>query len=147
MSTPPNFVDFDLTTFLPYLLNRAAETSSLEFQRYYRDTYAMLRTEWRVLFHLWQYGDMTAKDICSRASLHKTKVSRAVVALERKRFVVRTKMPHDRRNELLTLTTKGRAASVDLTQAAARFDAALTSDFSSTERAVLRKCLQKLSGI
>ena len=139
--------DFDLSTFLPYLLNRAAEASSLEFQQYYRETYSMLRTEWRVLFHLWQYGNMTAKEICVRAGLHKTKVSRAIVALEQKRFIKRDKMAHDRRNELLSLTASGRKASIDLTQAAARFDTSLVADFTPEEQAVLRSCLQKLSGI
>ncbi|MEM9195855.1 MAG: thiamine pyrophosphate-dependent enzyme [Myxococcota bacterium] len=33
----------------------------------------MLRTEWRVLFHLGRRPDMTAKDICTQAKLHKTK--------------------------------------------------------------------------
>ena len=42
---------FDLQLFLPYLLNQAAEESSLSFQRVYKDRYGMLRTEWRVLFH------------------------------------------------------------------------------------------------
>lgn len=147
MKPPPENTDFDLSTFLPYLLNRAAEASSLEFQQYYRETYSMLRTEWRVLFHLWQYGDMTAKEICVRAGLHKTKVSRAISALEQKRFLTRNKMEHDRRNALLSLTSAGRKASIDLTQAAARFDTSLVADFSAEEQAVLRICLQKLSGI
>ena len=38
----------ELTHFLPYLLNQAAEASSLAFQRTYKDRYGMLRTEWRV---------------------------------------------------------------------------------------------------
>jgi len=50
---------FDLQDFLPYLLNQAADASSLGFQKYYKDRYGMLRTEWRVLFHLGRYGAMT----------------------------------------------------------------------------------------
>jgi hypothetical protein len=46
--------DFDLQLFLPYLLNQAAEDSSLSFQRVYKDRYGMLRTEWRVLF-IWGF--------------------------------------------------------------------------------------------
>ena len=64
---------FDLQLFLPYLLNQAAEESSLSFQRVYKDRYGMLRTEWRVLFHLGIFGQMTARDIGLRARLHKTK--------------------------------------------------------------------------
>jgi hypothetical protein len=57
--------------------------------RVYKDRYGMLRTEWRVLFHLGRYGAMSAREISRRAGIHKTKVSRAVAALERKRFLER----------------------------------------------------------
>ena len=77
----PEEIEFDLQDFLPYLLNQAAEVSSLEFQQVYRDRYGMLRTEWRVLFHLGLYGTMTAAQIGSRAKMHKTKISRAVQRL------------------------------------------------------------------
>ena len=43
---------FDLRDFMPYLLNQAADASSRDFQSYYKGKYGMLRTEWRVLFHL-----------------------------------------------------------------------------------------------
>ncbi len=101
---------FDPGTFLPYLLNQAAETTGEGFRKVYRDRYGMLRTEWRVLFHLGHYGDMTARQICDRASLHKTKVSRAVAKLETRRFLSRHILPEDRRNERLALTPQGRAA-------------------------------------
>ncbi|NDH26495.1 MAG: MarR family transcriptional regulator, partial [Rhodobacteraceae bacterium] len=48
-------LDFDIRQFIPYLLNQAAEESSLAFQRIYKDRYGMLRGEWRVLFHLGIY--------------------------------------------------------------------------------------------
>ncbi len=138
---------FDLQDFLPYLLNQAAEASSHEFQLYYKGRYGMLRTEWRVLFHLGRYGDMTAKTICERASLHKTKVSRAVAALEEKRFLTRSEVPDDRRHETLGLTRMGQAAYADLNREAARFDAELVEQISENDRAVLRRCLRQISGL
>ena len=80
---------FDLADFLPYLLNQAAEASSRQFQDHYRKKYGMLRTEWRVLFHLGRYGKLTAKEISARAAIHKTKISRAVAALQSKRYLHR----------------------------------------------------------
>jgi len=74
--------DFDLQDFLPYLLNQAAEASSLAFQETYKGRYGMLRNEWRVLFHLGIYGRMTARDIGQRARMHNTRISRAVAKLE-----------------------------------------------------------------
>lgn len=137
--------DFDLSDFLPYALNQAAEATSLGFQRAYKDRYGMLRSEWRVLFHLGRYGDMTAREICTRSGIHKTKVSRAVKALETKRFISRTVMEHDRRNELLSLTATGKRAYLDLRGIANDYDAQLGELFKPTELAVLRKCLARLS--
>lgn len=135
--TPP----FQLQDFLPYLLNQAAETSGQEFQSYYKARYGMLRTEWRVLFHLGRYGDMTATEICSRAKVHKTKVSRAVSALESRRFLKRETRPDDRRHEALSLTPAGIAAFVDLTAEAQRYNATLLSEFSAEEYAAVRRFL------
>ena len=72
----------ELQNFLPYLLNQAAKASSLKFQQIYKERYGMLRTEWRVLFHLGAYGELTAKEISDRRQIHKTKISRSVNALE-----------------------------------------------------------------
>ena len=136
---------FDLLHFLPYMLNQAAEAASLEFQRVYKKRYGMLRTEWRVLFHLGRYGELTAKDISERARIHKTKISRAVKALEDRRFLVRREDQDDRRIELLTLTRAGTAAYVDLKAVAAEYDQRLASQFSAEEQAILRLCLKKLA--
>ena len=137
--------DFDLSRFLPYVLNQAAEASSAGFQSCYRHRYGMLRTEWRVLFHLGRYGGITAKEICERASLHKTKVSRAVLALETKRYLVRAPQEQDRRHETLSLTRQGQAVYSDLVQAAEDYDAALSAHFSTQEREVLQRCLEKIA--
>lgn len=139
--------DFDLRQFLPYVLNRAAEVTSIGFQQHYRDKYGMLRTEWRVLFHLGRYGGMTAKEICARAGLHKTKVSRAVRALEQKRFLKRTPQEQDRRLETLSLSPQGRAVYADLSAAARTYDEALAAQFTKAERDVLDRCLARLAGL
>ncbi len=137
--------NFDLAGFLPYLLNQAAEESSLSFQRVYKDRYGMLRTEWRVLFHLGLYGRMTAADIGQRSKMHKTKISRAVSALEARRFLTRERDTDDRRQEYLDLTGAGRAAFRDLQDVARRHDAALIATLSDSEEATLRDVLRRLA--
>jgi len=139
--------EFDLADFLPYALNRAAEASSRDFQRYYKAQYGMLRTEWRVIFHLGRYGDMTAKRICDLAGLHKTKVSRAVAALEQKRLLGREVLADDRRHERLSLTKSGERVFADLFEAAQSFDERLASKFSHEEQQVLRRCLTKIAAL
>ncbi|WP_093738130.1 MarR family winged helix-turn-helix transcriptional regulator [Sulfitobacter delicatus] len=137
--------EFDLQGFLPYLLNQAAEASSREFQQIYKDRYGMLRTEWRVLFHLGLYGRLTASEIGQRARMHKTKISRAVHRLTERRFVTRSRDEGDRRVEHLALTRQGQAAYDDLRAVAQRYDAALMDTLDAPEADVLRRALQKLS--
>lgn len=137
--------DFDLSRFTPYLLNIAAEVTGRAFQKTYKDRYGMLRTEWRVLFHLGRYGPLTAKDICDRANLHKTKVSRAVAALEKKRFLKRETRDNDRRNEDLILLSAGQQAYRTLSSEAEQFDHALMGQFSEKEREILQNCLRRLA--
>ena len=136
---------FDLRQFLPYLLNHAAEVVSLEFQRTYRERYGMLRTEWRVLFHLGQYGDMTARQICDMARLHKTKVSRSVAALEKKRYLTRQELADDRRHSVMTLTRHGRAVFRDLACEARAFDARIRAGMSDRESEILQNCLMRIA--
>jgi DNA-binding MarR family transcriptional regulator len=138
--------NFDLAEFLPYLLNMAAEQAGRGFQKYYKARYGMVRTEWRVVYHLGLGGDMTARDICNRARTHKTKVSRAVAALEARRFITRMQVEADRRQEMLSLTPAGRAAYRDLSAMAKTFDDKLMAQFTAAEQAVLRKCLKRLAG-
>ena len=137
--------EFSLQEFLPYLLNQAAEESSLAFQQIYKSRYGMLRTEWRVLFHLGMYGQMTAKDIGERAKIHKTKVSRAVQKLADRRYLTRTRDRTDRRSEKLQLTAAGDAAYKELRQVALEYDRELTRMFDDSQNQLLRRMLRVLA--
>ena len=136
--------EFDLTDFLPYLLNQAAEVRGREFQKVYKGRYGMLRTEWRVLFHLGRHGPMTASAIVEAAQSHKTKISRAVTALEKKRFLRRDTMEHDRRSEQLSLTPAGQRAYRDLAGFAQDYDAKLMAKLGASDAATLKGCLKTL---
>lgn len=137
--------DFDLQLFLPYLLNQAAEASSLAFTKIYKNRYGMLRTEWRVLFHLGIYGTLTAKEIGERARSHKTKISRAVSALEGRRYLKRTRLERDRRVEALELTPLGQKVYRELRDEAQTYDRTISDQMSADEREVLTRLLVRLS--
>ena len=117
--------DFDLGTFLPYLLNQAAEATSRSFQSTYRTRYGLSRTEWRVMANLGRFGAMTARDICRISHVDKTKVSRAVAAMEAEGLLTRSPSTTDRRAEDLALTGKGRALFAEIGRHALDFDADL----------------------
>lgn len=107
-------VDFDLDSFLPYRLNRAAEWMSQSFAGIYRKRYGMTRPEWRTIAILGQHQQITATEICIQSTMHKTKVSRAVASLENRKWLRREQNMKDRREEWLELTAKGRQVYEDL---------------------------------
>ncbi len=134
--------DFDLETFLPYLLNQAAEATSKSFQATYKASYGMTRTQWRVLANLGKFGSMTARDICAISHIEKTKVSRAVSALEEGFLLSRTISPQDRRAEILSLTDRGREVFADLGRKAMEYDLALRAQIGPGIAAQLDEVLR-----
>jgi DNA-binding MarR family transcriptional regulator len=136
--------DFNLEKFLPYRLNQAAEAASLAFQDIYRKRHGMTRPEWRVLANLGQFGSMTATDISNRAKIHKTKVSRAVFALEKRRWLKRETDGQDRRVEHLHLTREGLASYGELGKVALELDRKLRGRLSEEEHDRLLNMLKKL---
>jgi DNA-binding MarR family transcriptional regulator len=139
--------EFELERFLPYLLNQAAENASAAFQQVYRERHAMTRPEWRVLAHLGCFGAMTASAIGERARIHKTKVSRAVAALEQRRWLTRRRDDIDRRREILELTPAGRRAYASLGKSALETDKALRELMSAEEERVFTDVLQRFRAL
>jgi DNA-binding MarR family transcriptional regulator len=114
-----------LESFLPYRLMRLSEAVSREFAKAYHDRYGLSRPEWRVFATLGQYGTMTATAIGVHSAMHKTKVSRAVAALEKRKWLARETDVADRRVERLSLTKAGRAAYREMVPVAREFEAKL----------------------
>ncbi|MBN8939644.1 MAG: winged helix-turn-helix transcriptional regulator [Rhizobiales bacterium] len=111
-----------LERFLPYRLSRITSAVSLEFRTVYGAHHDLTVPEWRVLATLGQFEKMGAKAIGTHSSMHKTKVSRAVRALDERRWLIRQESDLDRREEILTLTTLGRRAYTDLVPPALAFE-------------------------
>jgi DNA-binding MarR family transcriptional regulator len=134
----------DLDGFLPYRLDILAEGVSRALSRLYKEPYGLGVPEWRVLAHLGQYAPIAARDIAAHSRMHKTKVSRAVAELEQLGFVVRAGSDQDRREELLSLSSKGKAAYADLAPKAADFARHLLDDLNTTERRALDSAIDRL---
>lgn len=133
-----------LEHFLPYRLNQAAETVSRRFAAIYRSEYGLTRPEWRTLATIGQMGTTTATAIGAHSSMHKTKVSRAVFALERRGWLKRAADPGDRRTEQLQLTRQGRRRYEELVGIAAEFERELEQKIGRQAKAQL---LQGLGAI
>lgn len=112
-----------LEHFLPYRLNRLSSAISQQFRAVYGPHHDLTVPEWRVLATLAQFGTMTAKAIGRHSSMHKTKVSRAVRALEERRWLLRRESEQDRREESLSLTAPGLRAYGEIVPRALAFEA------------------------
>jgi DNA-binding MarR family transcriptional regulator len=127
----------ELENFLPYRLYRLADAVSREFSRIYKDRHGLTRPEWRTLAGLGQHGSMTARALGEQSAMHKTKVSRAVAELERRRWLTRTPDEKDRRIEHLTLTKAGLTAYREMVPLAKAFEQDLLGKLNASERAAI----------
>ncbi|TPM36488.1 MarR family transcriptional regulator [Mesorhizobium sp. B2-3-5] len=127
----------DLESFLPYRLYRLADTVSREFSRIYKERHGLTRPEWRTLSGLGQHGTMTATELGEQSAMHKTKVSRAVAELERRRWLTRVPDENDRRVEHLALTKAGLVAYREMVPLAKAFEGELLQRLSADERAAI----------
>lgn len=136
----------DLESFLPYRLYRLADTVSRQFSRIYKERHGLTRPEWRTLSGLGQRGTMTATELGEQSAMHKTKVSRAVAELERRRWLTRTPDEKDRRVEHLVLTKAGLAAYREMVPLAKAFERELLARLSATERTAIVTGIAALEG-
>ncbi|TIP03492.1 MAG: MarR family transcriptional regulator [Mesorhizobium sp.] len=136
----------DLESFLPYRLYRLADTVSRQFSRIYKERHGLTRPEWRTLSGLGQGGTMTATELGEQSAMHKTKVSRAVAELERRRWLTRTPDKKDRRVEHLVLTKAGLAAYREMVPLAKAFERELLARLSAEERAAIVTGIAALEG-
>jgi DNA-binding MarR family transcriptional regulator len=134
----------ELENFLPYRLNRLADAVSRDFSAIYREKYGLTRPEWRLLATLGQYQTMTATEIGRHSAMHKTKVSRAVNALEKRRWLTREADEADRRVEHLRLTKAGEEAYREMVPLAKEFDRRLSRAMSIARFAEFDYGLERL---
>ena len=134
-----------LEQFLPYQLNVVANLVSQALSRVYARRYRIGVPEWRVLVTLGQYGVMTGNAIGAHTHMHKTKVSRAVALLEKRRLLVRRANRADMRESFLSLTAPGRAIYEELAPHALEFARRLTDILSPSDRDAFYRALQQIT--
>ncbi len=134
-----------LEQFLPYQLNVVASLVSQALSRVYAQRYHIGVPEWRVLVTLGQYGIMTGKAIGAHTHMHKTKVSRAVALLEKRKLLVRRANRADMRESFLSLTATGRTMYEELTPHALDFARKLTEILDPGDREAFNRAIRQLT--
>ncbi|MFI0846097.1 MarR family winged helix-turn-helix transcriptional regulator [Mesorhizobium sp. IMUNJ 23232] len=140
-------MQLDLENFLPYRLHRIAGTLSKQARDVYRRKHRLTVPEWRVLATIGQFGKITASGIGAHSDMHKTKVSRAVAALEERRWLVRETNEADRREEFLTLTRQGRRAYEEIVPDLTGFEDRLKKELGAAASGQLLSALARLEAV
>ncbi len=134
-----------LENFLPYQLNVVASLVSQALSRVYARRYRIGVPEWRVLVTLGQYGVMTGKAIGAHTHMHKTKVSRAVALLEKRKLLTRRSNRADMRESFLSLTANGRAMYEEVAPHALDFARRLTEILTPADRDAFNRAVRQLT--
>jgi len=134
----------ELDDFLPHRLNVLSSLVSQALTRVYGE-YGIGIPEWRILVSLGQFGVMTGKAIGARTHMHKTKVSRAVAQLERRKFLTRRANRDDLREAFLSLTAAGRAVYEELAPRARDFTDRLSEVVAPADRAAFDRAMRQLT--
>lgn len=134
-----------LEEFLPYRLNVLASLVSQALSRIYVERYGVGVPEWRVLVTLGQFGTITGKAVGAHSHMHKTKVSRAVAELEKRKLLTRRANRADMREVFLSLTPAGRAIYEDLAPGAVEFARRLAETIAPADRAAFDRAVTSLT--
>ena len=143
--SPGDAAPLKLEEFLPYRLNVVASLVSQALSRIYAERCRIGVPEWRVLVTLGQFGIMTGKSIGAHSHMHKTKVSRAVALLEKRKLLTRRANRDDLREAFLALTPAGRAMYDDLAPIALEFANRLSAALDPADRAAFERAIDRLT--
>ena len=141
----PDEAPLKLEDFLPYRLNVLASLVSQALSRIYVERYGLGVPEWRVLVTLGEFGVMTGKAVGAHSQMHKTKVSRAVAELEKRKLVARRANRADLRESFLSLTVAGRTIYEELAPGALDFARRLAEVVDPADRAAFERAMQRLT--
>ncbi len=138
---------FTLDHFLPYRLYALSEFFGRRFQTVYKNHAGLTRPEWRVLVTLGGAQTMTATALGQATAMHKTKISRAIAGLEKRRWISRCKRQNDRRFEDVELTKIGGIAYRDLIFQAQVFNSKIIHAATARERVDIENGLNALEQV
>ena len=135
---------YRLNDFLPYKISLLASSLNDAFEALLERHHKLCLTDWRIMAALGEFGSMTAKDICDRGRMHKTKVSRAVSVLEKRRMLMRRTNRDDMREAFLTLSDTGRDVYHDVVPMAHEFSQKLTDQLGMGDLMMVDRIFDRL---
>lgn len=142
---PPPSKPLRLEQFLPYRLAVVASFVTRGLARVYHERFGLGIPEWRTIAMLGEFGKLTSRDIGELSQMHKTKVSRAVSALEERGLLERLPNKADRREAFLQLTQPGRRIYDEIAPLALAFERRLLDGLSPADLKTFEMVLSTLT--
>ena len=133
-----------LSQFVPYRMVHLASNISLALSKIYKQEFDISIPEWRVLAQLAEQQKLYSKDIGEITSMDKSKVSRAVKALESKHYLIRQADKKDNRAAYLSLTVHGVALYQKIAPKALQWEKHLIGVLKASESKDLMIIVDKL---
>lgn len=134
---------FDLSGYLPYLINRAGARLVIEFGREIA-RYGVGIQEWRVLAALAAAGDQRLSDLAALTSIDISTLSRLLGRMVRMGLISRGRAESDRREIAVALTAKGQSATRAIIPVARRYERATLKGFRPAEEILLKALLVRV---
>lgn len=97
-----------------------------------------------ILAHLWREDGTNQKSLCEFAGRNKTTITRSIDSLEAQNYVVRIPDKNDRRNKLIYLTHKGKAAREALSTVMLQTNDEATKGIPENEIQVCKSVLHRI---
>ena len=133
-----------LGRFLPYRLSIAANAVSRAIASAYEERFQISVPEWRLIAVLHEFGSCTQQDLVRLTLMDKVTVSRAAIALSKRRLIDRARDADDRRAQRVKLSRSGRALHARIAPAALNYEIVLLASFGPREIEALRRMLERL---
>ena len=137
-------VHFDLTRYLPYLINRTGVALAAAFSREIAPHGVTLQM-WRVLAALHHRDGLRISDLAGLTSIDISTLSRLVGKMEQRGLATRRRGPEaDGRVVAVVLTAVGRAAARAIVPVARRYETMALAGFTAEEADALKGMLLRV---
>ena len=134
--------DFDLTSRLPYLLNRVGVRIGAAFSEDIQ-RFSVSLHQWRILASLNHEAPQNITELAAHTSIELSTLSRIVASMVRDGLLARIRSGEDARSVRLRLTDAGRETAERIIPLAALYERIALSGMSAEEVALLKRLLAK----
>jgi DNA-binding MarR family transcriptional regulator len=136
--------DFDITAYLPYLVNRAGTRIANAFTAAIRE-HGLTLQMWRVLAALHHADGQRVSDVAALTSIDVTTLSRVLDGMERRGLAQRRRSRNgDARVVRIHASSRGRTLTAKIIPLARRYETVALTGFSPAEAEMLKAMLRRV---